>query len=99
MRRKTKRSSSSCGGGVGSVQLRMKWVPVFQDLTKIETLSCDLHLGGVGLSLIDGIPRELMYLYLRDIHLNYHTIPIVGTDSATRRGEEQQEKKIQQNIE
>jgi len=86
-------------GEAGVVHLTMQWVPVFQDLTKIQTLDCDLRVKGVGVSLIDGDPKELMYISLSDIHLKYHTVPFGGGGGGGGGGGTTNEDGHQQNIE
>ena len=63
-------------------------------MTKIQILDCDVRVKGVGLSLIDGEPKELMYISLSDIHLNYHTVPVGATKEETRDQQQNIELKI-----
>ena len=58
-------------GNAGEIHIQLKWESVLPDITTVTKLGFDLNVAGLGLSLIDGTPKELLYFSIRDVLLSW----------------------------
>lgn len=56
---------------VPRVRVYMRWIPLYAADEDVQELKLDLKLKGLGLSVCDAAPQELLYLAVRDISAAY----------------------------